>query len=370
MTAFIVDVYKDMKIDYAQDASNVLRQILRQLQGNSTEPADLAAPAARPSSSVTAVLVLWFTSLALSLISALFSIFMKQWLHAYEKWMAVARTSCEDGLALRGFYQDNLAEWHVTDIFAALGVLLQLALVLFVIGLVTYLWTLDFIVSPILTFFALVMITLSVLVTILPAFNVRCPYKFPLAYALVKLRTSSPIRDWTERDLPSARDRLYKAQPLTGLEDVIGRTALLLDIQPSVLRAVLIAAPTMCVIQGLTPPNAMNQNRTLVQDRVQNLSQESTALLSKLMTSTNLLRQDLNNDTEPYLLALWVVIYEATPNPPTSMIHVLRHLVSHVSQGKRQSQLAQQYMSTLVFFIQKCSNLKSGEFSFINGPLL
>jgi len=373
LTAFIVDVYQDMKIDYSQDASDVLRQILRQLQGNVTEPASLVTLAPQPSSPVTAVLVLWFTSLALSLLSALFSIFMKQWLHAYEKWMAIARTSCEDGLILRSFYQDSLAEWHVTDIFAALGVLLQLALILFVIGLVTYLWTLDFIVSPILTFFALVMITFSILVTILPAFNVRCPYKFPLAYALVKLRTSVPVRDWTERDLPFARARLYKTESLPGLEQVIGRTALLLDIQPGVLKDVLAAASMVRdtesvqgLTAGLTPPSAMDKNRTLVQDRVQNLSQESTALLSKFMTSANLLRQDLDDATEPYLLALWVVIYEATPNPPTSMILVLRHLVS---QGKRQPQLAQRYMSTLVFFIQKCSDLKSGEFSFITGPL-
>ncbi|KAJ7226551.1 hypothetical protein C8J57DRAFT_1031883, partial [Mycena rebaudengoi] len=71
--------------------------------------------------------------------------------------------------------------WKIPDFFTALGVLLQVSLVLFAIGLVAYLWTLNFGVSSVLSFFVLLMIVLSALVVSLPVFYEDCPYKSPLA---------------------------------------------------------------------------------------------------------------------------------------------------------------------------------------------
>jgi hypothetical protein len=166
-------------------------------------------PSASPSPTVIIVIVLWFISLVLSLLSALFSIFVKQWLHAYPRWTEVAHNNLQQGLILRSFYWANFNYWRIPAIFAALGVLLQIAPVLFVIGLVAYLWTLNFVVSSVLSFFALLMAILSALIIVLPLFYEACPYKFPLVYVPLQSRTHSSEHDWTERDVPIAKRHLH-----------------------------------------------------------------------------------------------------------------------------------------------------------------
>ncbi|KAJ7814588.1 hypothetical protein B0H14DRAFT_2217057, partial [Mycena olivaceomarginata] len=103
LTAFIIDVYQNLNVDYTQDSTTVLRQISAQLEGQ-TPVGNALPPSASPSPTVIIVIVLWFISLVLSLLSALFSIFVKQWLHTYAKWTEVAHNNLEQGLTLRGFY--------------------------------------------------------------------------------------------------------------------------------------------------------------------------------------------------------------------------------------------------------------------------
>ncbi|KAJ7017628.1 hypothetical protein C8F04DRAFT_898480, partial [Mycena alexandri] len=105
LTAFIIDVYQNLNVDYAQDSATILRQMLAQSAGQTIDISILSPPSASPSPTVIIVIVLWFISLVLSLLSALFSIFVKQWLHTYAKWMEVAHNNLKQGLVLRGFYQ-------------------------------------------------------------------------------------------------------------------------------------------------------------------------------------------------------------------------------------------------------------------------
>ncbi|KAJ7226552.1 hypothetical protein C8J57DRAFT_1031590, partial [Mycena rebaudengoi] len=105
LTVFIVDLYKHLDVNYNQDSTTVLRQILVQLEGQPDKSTVLSPPSATPSPIAMLVIVLWFVSLVLSLLSALFSIFIKQWLHTYDKWTEVAHNNLQEGLILRGFYQ-------------------------------------------------------------------------------------------------------------------------------------------------------------------------------------------------------------------------------------------------------------------------
>jgi DMSO reductase anchor subunit len=105
LTAFIVDVYKELNIDYTQDSATILHTLLQAQVDGQMITAALSLPTASPSFTVIIVIVLWFVSLVLSLLSALFSIFIKQWLHTYKKWTEVAHTNLQQGIMLRGFYQ-------------------------------------------------------------------------------------------------------------------------------------------------------------------------------------------------------------------------------------------------------------------------
>ena len=85
--------------------------------------------------------MLWFLSLSISLIAALFAILVQQWLQAYPVHGGVF--SARDGACLRMFRFQALSNWKVPDVIAVLPVLLQSALVLFLVGLINLLWSLN-----------------------------------------------------------------------------------------------------------------------------------------------------------------------------------------------------------------------------------
>ncbi|KDQ59847.1 hypothetical protein JAAARDRAFT_94694, partial [Jaapia argillacea MUCL 33604] len=98
LTAFLIDSYKNLQEDPAQSSSQILLQISSQLNSfvistspgginfaNASHQAQTAPiPFAVTHSAVT-LNVLWFSSLVLSLATALFGILVKQWLREYSK---------------------------------------------------------------------------------------------------------------------------------------------------------------------------------------------------------------------------------------------------------------------------------------------
>ncbi|KIY66489.1 hypothetical protein CYLTODRAFT_339645, partial [Cylindrobasidium torrendii FP15055 ss-10] len=96
-------------------------------------PADIAPPVSRSDVWVNA---LWFTSLALSLSSALFAVLSKQWLRQYTSFIS---GSARDRALIRQFRYDGLEKWAVRTIIGLLPTILHLALGLFLLGLVIFL---------------------------------------------------------------------------------------------------------------------------------------------------------------------------------------------------------------------------------------
>lgn len=165
----------------------------------------VSIPAEFEASSVNkAVNVFWFSSLMLSIFAALFGIFVKQWMHTYHSWSQMG--SPKEAVELRSIYHNSLFAWHVSEILSVLPLLLQLALVFFIIGLVAYLWTLDTVVAIFATTFALVG-GVAVLATVsLPVWYKDCAYKSPLS--LFILRWSRQVQDskWRLYDMNRARE--------------------------------------------------------------------------------------------------------------------------------------------------------------------
>lgn len=130
--------------------------------------------------------MLWFLSLAISLIAALFAILVQQWLSEYPVRRA---TSVRQGVRLRQLRFDALHLWGVPDIINFLPVLLQIALVLFLAGLLMFLWSLNDVVARVITGFLAVPLTLLLSTALLPFVAASCPYKttvttFLLTFAL------------------------------------------------------------------------------------------------------------------------------------------------------------------------------------------
>ncbi|TFK73558.1 hypothetical protein BDN72DRAFT_187813 [Pluteus cervinus] len=164
---------------------------------------------------------LWFLSLAASLSVSSIGILCMQWVRQYKRWKTKAdkRTA-----ALRRQRFEGFLRWHVPDIVAALPVILQIALVLFAIGVNSLLWSLHHIVAlgfAVVSVPALVFIIATTLAPVmqwllrLPVmgreqsrwwWSYQCPYQTPQAWLsyvvawLLSFKRRTIDGNWAEFD--------------------------------------------------------------------------------------------------------------------------------------------------------------------------
>lgn len=183
-----------------------------------------------PSTTIRAINVLWFSSLLLSIFSALFGIFVKQWLHAYSNWSDISNAA--NAVRVRTLYRQSLKKWAVPHIVAMLPLLLQFALLFFVVGLLGYLWTLNTIVAGFATGLAMIGVIAAVVVIILPVYSDECLYRSPIGFALVRLIRGSLYSSWTERDVAIMQSSLPRDSGRVPKQTYLDACALL-DIHPA-----------------------------------------------------------------------------------------------------------------------------------------
>ncbi|KAI0798707.1 hypothetical protein BC629DRAFT_243365 [Irpex lacteus] len=182
MTAFLVESYHNLSQDPTQVMVLLMRQLTMQTHSytmnggflNSTAPPLPAIPEFTPTTNAIRVNVLWFASLTLSLVSASFSILVKQWLQEY---LSGEFTSPQARIRIRHFRYPGLDHWKVFEIAAALPLLLQLSLALFFVGLCFFTAdvhnTVGHTTLPLVAAWAF----LFLIVSLAPALSPRCPYK-------------------------------------------------------------------------------------------------------------------------------------------------------------------------------------------------
>ncbi|KAK1228189.1 hypothetical protein PQX77_008783 [Marasmius sp. AFHP31] len=130
VTAFIVESYQWLEEAPKNTTVALLRQISQQLDN-----AMMISPTQNfeASPSVIRINVLWFLSLIIALVDALFALLCKQWLREHRQ-QTHTRTPSE-ALALRWLRKQSLKKWHVHTILASLPILLEVAVFLFLAGL-------------------------------------------------------------------------------------------------------------------------------------------------------------------------------------------------------------------------------------------
>lgn len=150
-----------------------------------------------------AVNVFWFSSLMLAIFASLFGIFVKQWLHTYNNWTDVGNP--REAVMLRSTYYNALFTWRISEILSVLPLLLQVALILFIVGLIAHLWTVDIVVAIVASVFGLVGGAVVVTVVLLPLWHEDCAYKSPLAFFLVQWWRRHTESKWRLYDLHRAK---------------------------------------------------------------------------------------------------------------------------------------------------------------------
>jgi hypothetical protein len=272
LTAFIIEFYKDLKQDPMETSTQLLLRITMQLDNSAHTPIDLPKEFT-PSATNVAVNALWFSSLILSLFASLLGILVKQWLHVYTKWPD--REQPRDTIILRYIYQEGFFRWHVQDIIGLLPVLLQVALLLFVVGLVTYMWTLNRAIACVLSVLVATTIVVAVVSIALPFFSEDCPYKSPVGLFIAGLKakyingsTTSDLSSWQRRDLVKAKPYIE----ISHANDVVAQSGLLLDMSPRI--------DLEKALEGVI------DNNSLLGSRISGLSERMQRLLFELVVSS------------------------------------------------------------------------------------
>jgi len=194
VTAFIIESYKALK----QDPSEVLlSRILAQFEGRVNGTDILTTPTFTPTHSDIHVNILWFLSLIFSLTTVLVGIIALQWLR--EHLRPHADLEPQIAFSLHHLNVESVDRWYLPQIFTALPLLLQLALVLFLVGVIEFLWSLNSTVAiPIAVAVGLslsfllwttVLPTMQALLLFLPRLpwgnmpRSPCPYRSPQSWA-------------------------------------------------------------------------------------------------------------------------------------------------------------------------------------------
>ncbi|KAK0224980.1 hypothetical protein EDD85DRAFT_777702, partial [Armillaria nabsnona] len=144
VTTFVVQTSQNLQQDYAAISASLLYEsVLVQRAIANGSPVNAIAPSPLnptipfvPATTDVWVNGLWFTSLFLSLTTALVAVLVKQWLHHY---VALPSGTPRDRSFTRQFRYAGFQKWHVQVIIGLLPVLMHLALAIFLIGLVIFL---------------------------------------------------------------------------------------------------------------------------------------------------------------------------------------------------------------------------------------
>lgn len=123
---------------------------LRALLNATHDPAmDLLAPATFNTSSASVVInALWFASLALALAQLLSAFFVNNGCTSTSDMTTLRQ---KEVFLIRGLRYRGLPAWRVPEIIASFPILLQTALVLFLVGIPILLWPLQTVVTSIIT---------------------------------------------------------------------------------------------------------------------------------------------------------------------------------------------------------------------------
>jgi hypothetical protein len=198
VTSFTVESYQ--WLDQASDDQSMEILAHISLQFQQTFPNSSATAAVQPqpfsvSRSAIRINIFWFLSLTLSMATVLIGILCMQWLREFKR---DAARSHKNAIAVRQMRFEGLLEWKVPFILSLLPILLQLALVLFFVGVLELLWARNYIVAATVSVAAGIVMLFLVGTTILPALqyffttdlNLRvgqCPYKSPQSWAFYRL---------------------------------------------------------------------------------------------------------------------------------------------------------------------------------------
>ncbi|KAK0505116.1 hypothetical protein EDD18DRAFT_325355 [Armillaria luteobubalina] len=190
VTTFVAQTSQNLQVDYGQVTASLLIELISVQRFaangslvNDVPPSDLTF---RPSTYDSWVNGLWFTSLSLSLTTALFAVLTKQWIHQY---MSVPSGTPRDKCRVRQFRYMGLQQWRVAFIIGLLPVLMSTSLAAFLVGLVLFIVPLRVQIASVVGAITIISFFAYLVANFLPIVYPSCPYKTPLSQYIFPLYT-------------------------------------------------------------------------------------------------------------------------------------------------------------------------------------
>ncbi|KAJ3832308.1 hypothetical protein F5878DRAFT_729394 [Lentinula raphanica] len=178
ITTFIAQTSQALSVDNTSLSVSFDKTITAILQANGNSSIISQIPATDTSFSPATgdiwVNGLWFTSLTIALSIALFAVLAKQWLRQYTSF--VTGTS-QERACIRQFRLNGLKKWKVPEIIGIFPILLHFSVMLFLTGLIIFLFPLNTQIAYVILGLTITTVLLYIAVTIVPFCIIQCPYR-------------------------------------------------------------------------------------------------------------------------------------------------------------------------------------------------
>jgi hypothetical protein len=182
----VAQTYQNLQPASVDTTNSLLIQISQQLVDPSRSPVAATNTDFEVKQSDLRVNTLWFVSLILSLGSSIFAIFIKQWLRSYMTWVDVS--PAQTAVTIRQYRYNAMLKWQLPGMVVVVPIQLQVALVLFGIGLVDFALGINRTMGIIICAFASAYLLGVLSVSFLPLLYSGTPYRSPWSVVLNSIR--------------------------------------------------------------------------------------------------------------------------------------------------------------------------------------
>ncbi|KAI0027739.1 hypothetical protein K488DRAFT_28108, partial [Vararia minispora EC-137] len=179
VAAFVVDSYKRLSPDSGDETVALLRQIAAASNGMPIPAPDPPLDNFAPPAIAIVVNTFWFLSLILSLICALGATLIQQWARAYQRKLQRPRTP-QTRAILHGILIQGVERYGFDRASSLVVSFLHVAVALFMIGLIVFLFPINSIVAGASLGLAGIAACIYAALTVLPFFSPDCPYSTPI----------------------------------------------------------------------------------------------------------------------------------------------------------------------------------------------
>ncbi|KZV70379.1 hypothetical protein PENSPDRAFT_579458, partial [Peniophora sp. CONT] len=185
VAAFIIESYKALKPDSADQTVELLARLLAAATNDTSSQSAraLSDETFKPPTITVVANVLWFCSLAVTLICAFLASLVQQWARSYLSHLNRIQAGGQhsrDWVYTHVYVRRGVSRYQLDRIIPLVFVFLHLAVCLFAVGLVLFLIPINQIVAWFTASILFIFLIAYFVASVLPALDDSCPYRTPL----------------------------------------------------------------------------------------------------------------------------------------------------------------------------------------------